>query len=108
MRSSRRSLGLSPLPLPPPLPGRRGHLRFFYELSFLLVSLKSFLHNASACTHLGMRPGEGVQAAGSVRDVLTLCWANVGRELPWPACHGPPRVGSACVGHLGAGCVICG
>ena len=56
--------------------------------------MKSFLHNASACTHLGMRPGEGVQAAGSVRDVLTLCWANVAAE----SCLGLPAMG-----HLGSG-----
>ena len=36
MRPSRRSLGLPPLPLPPPLPGRRGSLRLLYSFASFL------------------------------------------------------------------------
>ena len=53
MRSSRRSLGLSPLPLPPPLPGRRGHLRFFYELDLIpahvLALIGRYLGRGARC-----------------------------------------------------------
>ena len=53
MRPSRRSLGLSPLPLPPPLPGRRGHLRFFYELDLIpahvLALIGRYLGRGARC-----------------------------------------------------------